>query len=300
VKSYSSRIGIVENLREGRVLFNMHRRAQGRMRELVGDVRNVEAEIKTRLGADIKGLDVLEVGPGQFLAQASYFAMANRVVGLDSDIIVRGFDPRAYVRMVLRNGLTRTAKTVARKLTGVDRRFRRELRQELGVTSLPRIEVQLGDIRSLRFRDSSFDFVYCRSVLHQLSSPSLAIAEIARVLRPGGISYVSVHPWTSETGCLDPRLYGPKAPEVMGWPHLDPVRNAQLISPNVELNHLRIGDWEGIFLEKMPGAQFILTPASDPGCLERARDFQRRYGEQLDYKLEELTSGAFACLWKKP
>lgn len=300
MKSYSSRVGIIENLRDGWVLFNMHRRAQGRMRELVRDARNVEAEINRRLGADIKGLDVLEVGPGQFLAQASYFAMANRVVALDSDIIVRGFDPTAYVRMLLRNGLARTAKTVARKLIGVDRRFRRELRQELGVKCLPRINVQLGDIRSLRFRDSSFDFLYCRSVLQHLPNPSLAIAEIARVLRPGGISYVSIHPWTSETGCLDPRIYGPKASEVMGWPHLQPVLKAQLISPNVELNHLRIRDWEGVFLEKMPGAQFILTPTGDLGRLDRARDFLSNYGKQLDYTLEELTAGDFACLWKKP
>jgi len=300
MKSYSSRTGIIENLRDGWVLFNMHRRTHGRMRELVHDARNVEDEIKRRLGVDIKDLDVLEVGPGQFLAQASYFAMANRVVGLDSDIIVRGFDPTAYVRMLLRNGLTRTAKTVVRKLTGVDRRFRRELRQELGVKRLPRIDLRLGDIRSLSFRDSSFDFVYCRSVLHQLSNPYLAIAEVARVLRPGGVSYVSIHPWTSETGCLDPRIYGSKASEVRGWPHLQPILSTKLISPNVELNHLRIGDWERVFLEKMPGAQFILTPTLDLGCLQRARHFQSRYAGQLDYTLEELTAGDFACLWKKP
>jgi SAM-dependent methyltransferase len=300
MRSYSSRAGFIQSLLEGWALFNLHRRAHGRMRELVSDARNVEAEIKRRLGVNIVGCDVLEVGPGQFLAQASYFAMANRVVALDSDVIVRGFDLVGYARMLLKNGPTRTAKTVARKLMGVDRRFRRELLEELGVKHLPRVNVQLGDVCGLRFRDSCFDFVYSRSVLHHLPNPRLAIAEIARILRPGGVSYVSVHLWTSETGCLDPRIYGPKESEVRGWPHLQPGLNVRLASPNAELNHLRIREWERVFLEKMPGARFLLTTTPDPGRLQRARDFLSQHGDKLDYTLEELVAGDFACLWKKP
>jgi ubiquinone/menaquinone biosynthesis C-methylase UbiE len=42
-----------------------------------------------------------------------------------------------------------------------------------------------GDAGSLPFRDSSFDFVLCNSVLHHIVNPSRLFAEIRRVAKPG-------------------------------------------------------------------------------------------------------------------
>jgi SAM-dependent methyltransferase len=44
----------------------------------------------------------------------------------------------------------------------------------------------LGNSQELPFHDSSFDTVFCRSLLHHLPQPWKAVEEIARVLRPGG------------------------------------------------------------------------------------------------------------------
>jgi SAM-dependent methyltransferase len=48
------------------------------------------------------------------------------------------------------------------------------------------LSFQKGDAHHLPFEDSSFDVVYCRYVLEHLTRPADAVAEMHRVLRPGG------------------------------------------------------------------------------------------------------------------
>jgi SAM-dependent methyltransferase len=47
-----------------------------------------------------------------------------------------------------------------------------------------------GDAHSLPFEDASFDVVYCRFVLEHVESPSRVLAEMRRVLKPGGRVHV--------------------------------------------------------------------------------------------------------------
>jgi SAM-dependent methyltransferase len=51
--------------------------------------------------------------------------------------------------------------------------------------------LQQGDATSLPFVDGSFDVVVCRSSLHHFPQPETAVAEMARVCRPGGRVVVS-------------------------------------------------------------------------------------------------------------
>lgn len=44
----------------------------------------------------------------------------------------------------------------------------------------------LGNSQELPFKDDSFDLVFCRSLLHHLPQPELAVREMHRVLRPKG------------------------------------------------------------------------------------------------------------------
>ena len=50
----------------------------------------------------------------------------------------------------------------------------------------------LGDAHAIPFADSTFDCVFSYAVLEHLHSPSLALSEIERVLKPGGILIGSV------------------------------------------------------------------------------------------------------------
>jgi ubiquinone/menaquinone biosynthesis C-methylase UbiE/DNA-binding transcriptional ArsR family regulator len=48
------------------------------------------------------------------------------------------------------------------------------------------VQVRPGDVYALPFEDASFDLVTLHQVLHYLEEPGRALAEAARVLRPGG------------------------------------------------------------------------------------------------------------------
>jgi ubiquinone/menaquinone biosynthesis C-methylase UbiE len=54
-------------------------------------------------------------------------------------------------------------------------------------TSDPRITVQQGDACALPYANATFDRAFCQLVLHFVSDPALAIAEMRRVVRPGGM-----------------------------------------------------------------------------------------------------------------
>jgi ubiquinone/menaquinone biosynthesis C-methylase UbiE len=53
-----------------------------------------------------------------------------------------------------------------------------------------RAELRSGDIRSLPYRDDSFQAAACVSVLEHSSDPDGARSEIARVLAPGGMAVI--------------------------------------------------------------------------------------------------------------
>jgi 2-polyprenyl-3-methyl-5-hydroxy-6-metoxy-1,4-benzoquinol methylase len=48
-----------------------------------------------------------------------------------------------------------------------------------------------GDIRSIPLPDASFDVVTCQRVLHHVAEADAVISEVARVLKPGGVFYLS-------------------------------------------------------------------------------------------------------------
>jgi len=50
----------------------------------------------------------------------------------------------------------------------------------------------LGSVESLPFKESSFDFIYCLSVIQLIKDDRSAIEEIFRVLKPGGRFYFTV------------------------------------------------------------------------------------------------------------
>ena len=59
-------------------------------------------------------------------------------------------------------------------------------RANLDRAGVANAQVRLGDIHHLPFQRNSFDVVTIHQVLHYLDEPERAIAEAARVLRPGG------------------------------------------------------------------------------------------------------------------
>jgi SAM-dependent methyltransferase len=285
-------------LQEVRGLHRYYRQAPELARKAVEDVRNREAQVKEHLGLDLRDLDILEIGPGQLQSHAKYLALNNRVTGIDLDTMAQSMAPQIYFEMLRTNGLRRTLKTLGRKLLGTDRKFATELRRQIGVERLPKLKIIQMDACQMTFADESFDFVYARSVFHHLPDPAAALEGIGRVLRPGGGAYLILHLYTSETGCLDPRIHTSRRKEVQGWPHLRPASHTVLYNDNTYLNKLRLHEWRALFNSKLPDAKYFTT-AGNSATVESARDLQSR-GELLDYSLEELITYDLAVIWRKP
>jgi ubiquinone/menaquinone biosynthesis C-methylase UbiE len=58
-----------------------------------------------------------------------------------------------------------------------------------------------GSILSLPFEDAQFDKVICSEVLEHIPDDTAAVAELTRVLKPGGLLAVSVPSYFAESVC---------------------------------------------------------------------------------------------------
>lgn len=72
-------------------------------------------------------------------------------------------------------------------------------------TSNPNVTFEVGDICALPFADASFDRVASLLVLHFVTEPARAIAELRRVARPGATVAAAV--WDSRGGFVSNRMF---------------------------------------------------------------------------------------------
>lgn len=101
------------------------------------------------------------------------------------------------------------AKAKPRSLTGIDltERAVAYTTSRLALYGLSS-DVKVGDAENLPFAADSFDIVYSWGVLHHSPNTARAIAEVHRVLRPGGTARVMVYNRHSVVGALLWLRYG--------------------------------------------------------------------------------------------
>lgn len=89
----------------------------------------------------------------------------------------------------------RTVLPEVRQLTLVDVSLAPELRR------LPKVNAIEGALPQALagLREESTDVVICNSVLEHLWTPSDALAEFHRILRPGGVCFLNVPSWRGKT-----------------------------------------------------------------------------------------------------
>ena len=273
----------------------------GQVNGTLGVMRRFEERLANALDFRLDGKRLLIIGPGQTPREMVYFGLRNEVVGIDLDVIPHGWDARAYMTMLRQNGLMRTVKTMVRKGLGIDAQFERELKRQLGVTTLPRTTHMQMDATQMQFPDASFDFVYSFSVFEHLPDPAAVVAETARVLRPGGACYISLHLYTSEDGCHDMRIFANDREGIPFWSHLRP-QYEQMICPNAYLNNVRLKEWQRLFQTNMPGVCFFTDrhDAEKEAMLSSELSRLRQAGDLSDYEDDELLTVNLIAAWKKP
>lgn len=300
MNSYSSsRLGLARRASE---LFHLYRRdsrnVERKVQTILQRLAVVERRIEEHTGIVLRDKQLLDIGPGQKLDQMVYFARHNQVTGIDLDVIAQGVNPLQYVRMARANGPIRAAKTLGRKLLAVDRRWRREFSRQLDAERPRRLQVLQMDVTGLKFPDAAFDFAYSFSTFEHLPDPARALDEIKRVVRPGGGMYISLHLYTSDGGCHDPRVFADRRDDLPRWPHLRPS-HAHLVRPNAYLNRLRMPQWREMFAASLPGSRIEMIQY---GADRWRPEVERLHaaGELTEYTADELLTVDLAAIWKKP
>jgi SAM-dependent methyltransferase len=138
--------------------------------------------------------------------------------------------------------------------------------------------------------------MFSNSVFEHLEHPEMVMRDTARVLRPGGVAYVSVYTWTSEAGCHDPRIFAGRREGLPLWSHLR-ERYAHLVRPNAYLNRLRIDEWRACFEREWPGVEIQVHLNEE---LRPELDRLRGSGELGAYRDEELLVTDLVAIWRKP
>lgn len=79
----------------------------------------------------------------------------------------------------------------------------------------------------LPFPDASFDLVLCLEAFHYVLEPEKGVAEMARVLRPGGYAVVAVpFVWEYDRTVLERRFTGPELEHLFrGWEDVSVIEN---------------------------------------------------------------------------
>jgi SAM-dependent methyltransferase len=260
-------------------------------------VRDVEEDVRRFAGEELEGLDVLEIGPGQMSKYLRYFAVRNNATGIDLDVVIDTLSLASLRRMLRVNGLMRTGKTVARKLLGLDFKFNKEMCRQLGVDRLPEPRVLQMNAERMAFDDATFDFVFSYSTFEHLADPGAVIDQINRVLRPGGVAYINLHLYTSDSGCHDPRISAGRREELPFWAHLRPA-HFKKVRGNAFLNGMRLAEWHQLFFSKIPNVSLRLVEDENQ-ALRTELAHLRRAGELAEYADEELLTVQLVAMWKR-
>jgi SAM-dependent methyltransferase len=150
----------------------------------------------------------------------------------------------------------------------------------------------------MTFVDRSFDAVFSRAVFEHLSDPQPVLAEVRRVLKPGGAMFVSLHLYSSDSGCHDTRIFLGNREDLPLWSHLRPQYQS-LVHPNSYLNKLNLTDWQQLFQSEMPGSQ-VFASCDAGGEARKALHNLRAKGELKNYSDEELLTVTLEISWRKP
>jgi SAM-dependent methyltransferase len=203
--------------------------------------------IRGHVHQDPARVRILEIGCGQRASQTILFQAAGApAIGIDREVPTFRLGLKRFFRIISINGLERALKSLCRHFF-FDYPFFRRLSRRTGKHLPPhRVPVCLMDAARLAFPDDAFDFIFSTLVFEHIRDVPAAVAEVNRVLSPGGTAWINIHLFPSLSGghhkdWTDPRKW--PSTQVPPWDHLRENR----YPADDSLNKLRLGDYRRIF-----------------------------------------------------
>jgi len=295
-KSYAN-FGLGRSWRQIQHAVKSRQYVESHMQQLFDSMRTPEQRIQQLLGRELKGLRMLEIGPGQGLERARYFGMHNRVTGMDLDMITTRYTPANYLQMARKNGWGRVAKTLGRRVF-IGRLNEAAWAKVSEVKQLTDPQILYGNICEQAPPANVFDVAMTWSVFEHLPDPKAALCNLITSLKPGGVFYISLHLYTSHNGHHDIRAFTGDEESLPLWGHLRPSTQ-HLINPSSFLNKWRLQEWRRLFAEIAPGVTEYLDEYES----------RERFGPRLvtelrqelgGYTERELFTVNAVYAWKKP
>jgi len=242
-------MSLARKIRTVRELFAYHRARSAAFAE--HDFRDVYGATRERLeralGRAVTGLRMLDVGCGQRTPATLLFTAAgNEVIGIDTELITPGPGLGSFVRTWRADGLERAGKTLVRQLLfdpAYDRRLAELMAKPLARRAL---DLRRLSITEVEFPDASFDVVISNAVFEHLPDVPAALAQVARLLRPGGVAHIAIHLFPSLSGGHHMAWAFPDESvpaDVPPWDHLRSNR----FPTHVYLNKLKESDYRAAF-----------------------------------------------------
>lgn len=184
-----------------------------------GNWRDIRARLDAYPAGSGDASRILEVGCGALYPYVALFHSEGRhVVGIDVlPFVRRDVSARKYLGVLSEHGPV----AAVRRFVG-DVRFHRSFYRPLGRAAGIAVR-QAGaplvrmDATRCGFAGGTFDFVYSSACFEHLPDVEATLAEIDRVLKPGGSAEIEVHLFASMTGGHEPELYDRRPPPA-GYP----------------------------------------------------------------------------------
>jgi SAM-dependent methyltransferase len=301
VKTYTRmRSGVTGFVTDAARLYRVRSDVTGDATETRRQMLHLDSEVRARTGTALQNKDVLIAGCGQTLREVHALSVNNTVTAFDLDVIPQGWNPGPYIALLKQNGPVRFAKTVGRKVLGIDRKLRKALDREFGHPAKPARFLQM-DASKMTFANNTFDVVYSFSVFEHLPDPEAVLREAVRVLRPGGVLFVSTHIYTAEGGCHDLRIFAGDRDGIPYWAQLRPAEKSKVVE-SCYMNEWRLEKWKALFKEQCPGVAFTMGPHEGAygEFLTKELGRLRVDGELAEYTDEELLTVNLQACWTKP
>jgi SAM-dependent methyltransferase len=262
-------------------------------------VRLAEERVYRHAGLRLENLHVLEIGTRQDQRHLRRLSVRNEVVGIDIDTTNDSFHLGDYLRSLRDSSAMRAVKSLSEKMLGVGRTSAHPagaVARELGLTPFTPPRTLRMSASNMSFDDATFGFVCSFGAFERMGDPGEALREVVRVLRPGGVAYICVAPYTAPSGHRGSTLAHDDRPEPPFWPHLR-AELEHTLHPDSRLNRLSAKEWRLIFSHIMPGVELV-AEAQSPDLREPLARL-RAGGELTEHSDEDLLTARLVAIWKK-